>query len=62
MVPKTRLGKRSPLGTLVCGSSADGLTETGPHGCPESGLHRSKLYPGQKVSVNVFVVVEYIKI
>lgn len=51
MVPKTRLGKRSPLGTLVCGSSADGLTETGPHGCPESGFHRSKLYPGQKVSI-----------
>lgn len=52
MVPKTRLGKRSPLGTLVCGSSAEGLTETGPHGCPDSGLHRSKLYPGQKVYVH----------
>uniref|UniRef100_A0A8C1JLC3 Zinc finger protein 395a n=1 Tax=Cyprinus carpio TaxID=7962 RepID=A0A8C1JLC3_CYPCA len=51
MVPKTRLGKRSPLGTLVCGSSAEGLTETGPLGCPDSGPHRSKLYPGQKVSV-----------
>ncbi|XP_073682864.1 zinc finger protein 395a isoform X2 [Garra rufa] len=52
MVPKTRLGKRSPLGTLVCGSSAEGLTEMGPHGCPDSGLHRSKLYPGQKVYVH----------
>ncbi|XP_016125171.1 zinc finger protein 395-like [Sinocyclocheilus grahami] len=52
MIPKTRLGKRSPLGTLVCGSSAEGLTETGPHGCPDSGLHRSKLYPGQKVYVH----------
>lgn len=52
MVPKTRLGKRSPLGTLVCGSSADGLTETGAHGCPDGGLHRSKLYPGQKVYVH----------
>ncbi|TRY72953.1 hypothetical protein DNTS_010250 [Danionella cerebrum] len=46
MVPKTRLGKRSPLGTLVCGSSADGLTET------DAGAHRSKLYPGQKVYVH----------
>ncbi|XP_016332330.1 zinc finger protein 395-like isoform X1 [Sinocyclocheilus anshuiensis] len=52
MVPKTRLGKRSPLGTLVCGSSAEGLTETGPLGCPDSGPHRSKLYPGQKVYVH----------
>uniref|UniRef100_A0A8C1H8J9 Zinc finger protein 395a n=1 Tax=Cyprinus carpio carpio TaxID=630221 RepID=A0A8C1H8J9_CYPCA len=53
MVPKTRLGKRSPLGTLVCGSSAEGLTETGPHGGPDSGLHKSKLYPGQKLNQHV---------
>ncbi|XP_026085563.1 zinc finger protein 395-like [Carassius auratus] len=52
MLPKTRLGKRSPLGTLVCGSSAEGLTETGPLGCLDSGPHRSKLYPGQKVYVH----------
>ncbi|XP_052002058.1 zinc finger protein 395-like isoform X1 [Xyrauchen texanus] len=52
MVPKTRLGKRSPLGTLVCGSSVEALTEMGSHGCPDSGLYRNKLYPGQKVYVH----------
>ncbi|XP_052010144.1 zinc finger protein 395a [Xyrauchen texanus] len=52
MVSKTRLGKRSPLGTLVCGSSVEGLTEMGSHGSQDCGLHRTKLYPGQKVYVH----------
>nr|XP_055027947.1 zinc finger protein 395a [Misgurnus anguillicaudatus] len=52
MVPKTRLGKRSPLGTLVCGSSAEGLTETGSHCHGDGVIHKIKLYPGQKVYVH----------
>ncbi|XP_030628156.1 zinc finger protein 395a isoform X2 [Chanos chanos] len=66
MLPKTRLGKRSPLGALVCGpcSSVEGLPETGPNGdtmgepvalavgTAHQGLHRVKLYPGQKVYVH----------
>ncbi|XP_056624258.1 zinc finger protein 395a isoform X2 [Triplophysa dalaica] len=52
MIPKTRLGKRSPLGTLVCSSSAEGTTEMGHHGSSDSGFYRIKLYPGQKVYVH----------
>ncbi|XP_057200542.1 zinc finger protein 395a isoform X2 [Triplophysa rosa] len=52
MIPKTRLGKRSPLGTLVCSSSAEGTTEMGHHGSSDSGFYRIKLHPGQKVYVH----------
>lgn len=65
VLPRSRLGKRSPLGALVCNSSADGLVDAGGHGdtdrAPVSsgngasvhgvhGVHRVKLYPGQRVS------------
>lgn len=52
MVPKTRLGKRSPLGTLVSGSSVEGLTETGSHSHGDGVIHKIKLYPGQKVRID----------
>lgn len=64
MVPKSRLGKRSPLGALVCSSSAEGLVDVGTNGDADAGpvvsgigtgihgLQRVKLYPGQKVFVH----------
>lgn len=40
MLPKSRLGKRSPLGALVCTScpSMESPLETGSHGDPEGGV------------------------
>ncbi|XP_055718731.1 zinc finger protein 395-like isoform X2 [Salvelinus fontinalis] len=40
MLPKSRLGKRSPLGALVCTScpSMESTLETGGHGDPEGGV------------------------
>ncbi|XP_026857236.2 zinc finger protein 395a isoform X1 [Electrophorus electricus] len=64
MLPKNRLGKRSPLGALVCGTSTEGLVDVVPHVEPDGGrvisgigagthgLHRVKLYPGQRVYVH----------
>ncbi|XP_076835053.1 zinc finger protein 395a isoform X2 [Brachyhypopomus gauderio] len=58
MIPKSRLGKRSPLGALVCSSSTEGLVDVGDDGgrvasgVGAHGLHRVKLYPGQRVYVH----------
>lgn len=54
MIPKARLGKRSPQGALVCSScpSLEGSGEAGglhPGAHPPSG--KVKLHPGQKVYV-----------
>ncbi|KAM6980519.1 zinc finger protein 395a [Aplochiton taeniatus] len=57
MLPKSRLGKRSPLGALVCTScpSLEGPLETGLHGNLEGAESKTpgrvKLHPGQKVFV-----------
>lgn len=55
-IPRSRLGKRSPLGALVCSSSAEGLVDMGghvdadvAHAAVHHGAHRVKLYPGQRV-------------
>lgn len=59
VLPRTRLGKRSPMGALVCNSSPEGLAEVGGHGDTDGapgtgagvhGVHKVKLYPGQRVS------------
>uniref|UniRef100_A0A8B9LGX8 Zinc finger protein 395a n=1 Tax=Astyanax mexicanus TaxID=7994 RepID=A0A8B9LGX8_ASTMX len=55
MVPKSRLGKRSPLGALVdVGTNGEG--DGGPVvygiGTGTHGLQRVKLYPGQRVFVH----------
>lgn len=62
VLPRSRLGKRSPLGALVCNSSAEGLGDAGGHGDAEGahvssrigagvhGIHGVKLHPGQRVS------------
>lgn len=62
VLPRSRLGKRSPLGALVCNSSAEGLVDIGGHGDTDGvpvisgigagvhGVHRVKLHPGQRVS------------
>ncbi|KAG7465768.1 hypothetical protein MATL_G00157040 [Megalops atlanticus] len=60
VLPKTRLGKRSPMGALVAApcSLTDGLLENGTAGSgnmPGSGFQnhgRVKLHSGQKVYVN----------
>ncbi|KAL7872876.1 hypothetical protein AOLI_G00119470 [Acnodon oligacanthus] len=64
MLPKSRLGKRSPLGALVYSSSADSLVDMGANGEHDGGpvisgsgagvhgLQRVKLYPGQRVFVH----------
>lgn len=61
VLPRSRLGKRSPLGALVCNSSPEGLVDVGGHGGADGapmifgigagahGIHRVKLYPGQRV-------------
>lgn len=58
VLPRSRLGKRSPLGALVCNSAVEGLTDVGGHGDTDGppgmgvhGAHRVKLYPGQRVYV-----------
>ncbi|KAF7704027.1 zinc finger protein 395a [Silurus meridionalis] len=63
-LPRTRLGKRSPLGALVCNSLTEGLVDVGGHGDTDGapmisgigagvhGVHRVKLYPGQRVYVH----------
>ncbi|KAK3538098.1 hypothetical protein QTP70_029788 [Hemibagrus guttatus] len=63
VLPRSRLGKRSPLGALVCNSSAEGLADVGGHGDTDGapgiragvhsvhGVHKVKLYPGQRVYV-----------
>ncbi|XP_041711400.2 zinc finger protein 395 isoform X2 [Coregonus clupeaformis] len=47
MLPKTRLGKRSPLGALVCTScpSMESTLETGGHGEPEGGVGSPTMGP-----------------
>lgn len=62
MLPRTRLGKRSPLGALLCNLSPEGPLDIGGHGDADGapvifgigagahGVHRVKLYPGQRVS------------
>ncbi|XP_017331774.1 zinc finger protein 395a isoform X2 [Ictalurus punctatus] len=64
VLPRSRLGKRSPLGALVCNSSAEGLVDIGGHGDTDGvpvisgigagvhGVHRVKLHPGQRVYVH----------
>ncbi|GAA6088052.1 zinc finger protein 395a isoform X1 [Tachysurus ichikawai] len=61
VLPRTRLGKRSPMGALVCNSSPEGLAEVGGHGDTDGapgtgagvhGVHKVKLYPGQRVYVH----------
>uniref|UniRef100_A0AAR2JL20 C2H2-type domain-containing protein n=1 Tax=Pygocentrus nattereri TaxID=42514 RepID=A0AAR2JL20_PYGNA len=54
MLPKSRLGKRSPLGALVCSSSADSLVDVGANGDHDGGpmISGVKLYPGQRVFVH----------
>ncbi|XP_053488314.1 zinc finger protein 395a [Ictalurus furcatus] len=64
VLPRSRLGKRSPLGALVCNSSAEGLVDVGGHGDTDGvpvisgigagvhGVHRVKLHPGQRVYVH----------
>ncbi|XP_066531653.1 zinc finger protein 395a [Hoplias malabaricus] len=60
MLPKCRLGKRSPLGALVCSSLTEGAVDVGTHGDGDGapaisgahGLQRVKLYPGQRVFVH----------
>lgn len=62
VLPRSRLGKRSPLGALVSNSSVEGLGDAGGHGDADGahgssrigagvhGVHGIKLYPGQRVS------------
>lgn len=47
MLPKSRLGKRSPLGALVCTScpSMESTLETGAHGDPEGGVGSPTMGP-----------------
>ncbi|XP_031644195.1 zinc finger protein 395 isoform X1 [Oncorhynchus kisutch] len=47
MLPKTRLGKRSPLGALLCTScpSMESTLETGAHGDPEGGVGSPTMGP-----------------
>ncbi|XP_062863590.1 zinc finger protein 395a isoform X2 [Trichomycterus rosablanca] len=61
MLPRSRLGKRSPLGALVCSSFAEGPVDVGAlgvaNGAHVTGVgvhstHRVKLYPGQRVYVH----------
>lgn len=61
VLPRSRLGKRSPLGALLCNSLGEGLMDV-RHGDTDGapvisgigtgvhGGHRIKLYPGQRVS------------
>ncbi|XP_046887544.1 zinc finger protein 395a isoform X1 [Hypomesus transpacificus] len=53
MIPKTRLGKRSPMGALVYPSQEDSVESQGLHrdSGPQPHLGRVKLHPGQKVYV-----------